>query len=83
VWAEEGDARGGFGYGTLSGHPEVGEESFVVELAADGDVYFTVTAFSRPAAWYARAGGPVVPVMQRLYARQLARTLRRLAVAAG
>src|SRR4051794_6984780 len=28
---EEGDRRG-FGYGTLPGHPERGEESFVVEI---------------------------------------------------
>ena len=28
--------RKGFAYGTLAGHPEPGEESFVVELADDG-----------------------------------------------
>lgn len=83
VWAERGEVRGGFGYGTLRGHPERGEEAFVVEREADGAVYFTVTAFSRPAVWYARLGGPVVPVLQRLYARRLARTLRRLAAAEG
>jgi uncharacterized protein (UPF0548 family) len=78
VWAVEEPDRAGFGYGTLPGHPERGEESFLVERDADGRVWFTVTAFSRPATWYARLGGPVVPVVQKLYARRLGATLRRL-----
>ncbi|MER8088596.1 DUF1990 domain-containing protein [Streptomyces sp. NPDC058316] len=78
VWAAYESDRIGFGYGTLRGHPERGEESFVVELADDGTVWFTVMAFSRPAAWYSRLAGPVVPVMQRWYARRLGTTLRRI-----
>jgi len=78
VWSvEEGD-RIGFGYGTLPGHPELGEESFVVERAGDGRVWFTVTAFSRPALWYTRAAGPVVVLFQHGYARRLGRALKRL-----
>jgi uncharacterized protein (UPF0548 family) len=78
VWSvEEGD-RVGFGYGTLPGHPEHGEESFVAERAADGRVWFAVTAFSRPALWYTRAAGPVVVLFQHAYARRLGRVLRRL-----
>jgi uncharacterized protein (UPF0548 family) len=41
--------RRGFAYGTPPGHPEQGEEAFVVALREDGQVTFTVTAFSRPA----------------------------------
>ncbi|MEU0132994.1 DUF1990 domain-containing protein [Streptomyces sp. NPDC006296] len=77
VWAMYEDTRTGFAYGTRTRHPECGEESFVVELADDGTVWFTVTAFSRPACWYARLAGPLVPLAQRLYARRLGRTLRR------
>ncbi|MFF1464774.1 DUF1990 family protein [Streptomyces sp. NPDC058330] len=77
VWAEYGETRTGFAYGTTERHPEQGEESFVVELADDDTVWFTVTAFSRPACWYARLGGPVVPVLQHWYARRLGDTLRR------
>ncbi|WP_235499474.1 DUF1990 family protein [Janibacter sp. Soil728] len=51
--------RQGFAYGTLPGHPESGEESFVLELQRDDSVDFTITAFSRPATWLARAAGPV------------------------
>lgn len=46
----------GFAYGTLPGHPESGEEAFVVEHAADDSVRLTVTAFSRPATLLARLG---------------------------
>jgi len=36
--------RQGFAYGTLPGHPERGEESFVIELTAAGRVVFEVHA---------------------------------------
>jgi uncharacterized protein (UPF0548 family) len=78
VWTVEDGDRVGFGYGTLPGHPERGEESFVAERAADGEVWFTVTAFSRPALWYTRAGGPAVVLVQRAYARRLGRVLKKL-----
>ncbi|MGV9314902.1 DUF1990 family protein [Streptomyces sp. NPDC003691] len=79
VWAETGPERTGFGYGTLPGHPERGEECFLVELRGDGSVWFTVRAFSRPARWYTRLAGPLVPPVQRAYVRGLGRALRRLA----
>ena len=47
----------GFGYGTLPGHPERGEEAFEVEMGADGRVFLTITAFSRHANWFYQAGG--------------------------
>jgi uncharacterized protein (UPF0548 family) len=79
VWTAYEKERTGFAYGTLPGHPERGEESFVVDLRDDGSVWFTVMAFSRPAAWYTRLAGPLVPVLQKAYARRLGHTLRRLA----
>ncbi|MCA1219520.1 DUF1990 family protein [Streptomyces sp. 8L] len=81
VWTAYERNRTGFGYGTLTGHPERGEESFVVDLRDDGSVWFTVMAFSRHGRWYTRAGGPFVRLLQRGYARRLGRTLRRLATA--
>ncbi|WP_069170000.1 DUF1990 family protein [Streptomyces griseus] len=82
VWTAYEHNRTGFAYGTRARHPECGEESFVVELADDGTVWFTVTAFSRPHIWYTRLAGPVVPVVQRWYARRLGRSLRRAVSAA-
>ncbi len=57
--------RLGFAYGTLRGHPESGEEAFVVEHAPNDAVTFTITAFSRPSTAIARIAGPVGRLIQR------------------
>jgi uncharacterized protein (UPF0548 family) len=62
VWADAN--RYGFAYGTLPGHPEQGEEAFVVRRAPMG-VIFEVVAFSRPADLPARLGGPLTRLVQR------------------
>lgn len=65
--------RQGFAYGTLPGHPEQGEESFVLSLLDDETVELAVVAFSRPAVWWSRAGAPVSRwVQRRITARYLA-----------
>ena len=68
----------GWAYGTLPGHPERGEEAFLVARAKDGAVWFEVRAFSRPARWFTRLGEPLIPLGQRAYAWNLARALRKL-----
>ncbi|SCL22354.1 Uncharacterized protein, UPF0548 family [Micromonospora rhizosphaerae] len=78
VWAEDGPDRAGFGYGTLPGHPERGEEAFLVTRDDSGAVWFEVLAFSRPDRWFVRAAGPLVRAFQHGYAWWLGRTLRRL-----
>lgn len=78
VWTIEERDRVGFGYGTLPGHPETGEEAFLVQRVGD-DVVLTVRVFSRPARWYARLGAPATRAAQRLFMRRYARALRRLA----
>ena len=65
----------GFAYGTLPGHPESGEESFVLRRRSDGGLDFTVTAFSRPATWPARWGGPVTRAVQRAMTGRYLKTL--------
>ncbi|MFE9400768.1 DUF1990 family protein [Streptomyces sp. NPDC006530] len=70
VWTVRAAERIGFAYGTLPGHPECGEESFVVGREADGLVWFEVAAFSRPARWYARLGGPLTRLFQDLATRR-------------
>lgn len=62
--------RRGFAYGTLPGHPERGEEAFVVEQRDNGDVVFTITAFSRPATAAARAAGPLGRLIQRYFTQR-------------
>jgi uncharacterized protein (UPF0548 family) len=68
--------RQGFAYGTLQGHPESGEEAFVVELRPDGAVHVVITAFSRPGRWYTRLGGPVGRLVQRSVTQRYVRALR-------
>jgi uncharacterized protein (UPF0548 family) len=65
----------GFAYGTLPGHPESGEERFVLKARDDGSIQFTVSAFSRPAARIARLGGPISSAAQY---RMTSRYLRAL-----
>ncbi|WP_030246590.1 DUF1990 family protein [Streptomyces sp. NRRL S-350] len=78
----DGPDRYGFTYGTRAGHLARGEETFVVELAPDGGVWFGVTAFSRPVARYARLAGPLLPLAQRAFARRCGRMLARIAARA-
>lgn len=82
VWTVEEPDRIGFAYGTLPGHPECGEESFVVSMDAAGDVWFEVAAFSRLAAWYARLGRPVAALLQHLAIERYLRVVARAAAAA-
>ncbi|MET8115670.1 DUF1990 family protein [Streptomyces prasinus] len=79
VWTVEEHRRAGWAYGTLPGHPECGEESFVVDRTGDGTVWLTVSAFSRPARWYARAAGPAARGLQQAWAHRCGTVLRRLA----
>ena len=65
VYVVDEPQRRGFAYGTLGGHPESGEECFLVELTEDGDVTCRITAFSKPATWLTRLGGPVARLTQR------------------
>lgn len=69
----------GFAYGTLPGHPEQGEEAFLVAMTGTGEVRFRVRAFSRPASRLARCGGPVTRVVQRYVTDRYVAAIRRLA----
>ncbi|MDI2126817.1 DUF1990 family protein [Yinghuangia seranimata] len=75
----DGPRRGGFAYGTLPGHPARGEEAFLAEIDADGEVWFTVKAFSRPGTWWAKLGAPVTRLMQRRVTEQYVAAARRFA----
>jgi len=71
--------RFGFAYGTLPGHPEQGEEAFVVERGDDGVVRFAVTAFSRPRGWLVRLGGPLSRRIQKRATAAYLDAMRHLA----
>ena len=64
----DGQTRWGFAYGTLPGHPEQGEEAFIVSIDPDQTVRFEIEAFPDPgihlfgcldqSAWPFRRVGP-------------------------
>ena len=57
--------RSGFAYGTLPRHPESGEELFLLQRHEDGQIAFTITAFSKAASLPARLGGPTTRWLQK------------------
>lgn len=82
VWLLDEVTRFGYGIGTLPGHPEQGEEGFVVTLDNGGDVRFALCSFSRPATWYLRLGAPAARAVQDLIVARYLRAMRRLTLAA-
>ena len=71
------ERRVGFAYGTLPGHPERGEESFVIELLDVDSVRVQIVAFSLPARWFTRMAGPISQRAQALMTDRYIRALRR------
>src|SRR5690606_39964820 len=69
--------RKGFAYGTLRGHPECGEEAFVVERRDDDSVWLTVRAFSRPAHPALWAVYPVLRLVQAVFTSRYEHALTR------
>ena len=64
VYVIDDQREKGFAYGTLPGHPESGEERFSVVWREDDVVEMHIRAFSRPATWWSRLGGPVARRVQ-------------------
>lgn len=70
VYVVDEPQRRGFAYGTLPGHPEEGEESFIVEQTDDGSVWLEISAFSRPANGLWWLVYPVLRASQAFYTRR-------------
>lgn len=65
-----GVRRFGFGYGTLPGHAESGEERFlVIHDLARGNVHYQVCSFSRPKHILARVAKPLARYLQAKFRR--------------
>ena len=75
---DETVARYGFAYGTLEGHPERGEERFLVEWdRRDDSVWYDLTAISRPGHWLAWVGYPYTRYEQGRFRRLSGEAMRR------
>ncbi|WP_104087011.1 DUF1990 family protein [Arthrobacter sp. GMC3] len=68
----------GFGYGTLPGHPALGEEAFLAMKTSDGGVYFRLLAFSKPAGLLFQLGAPVTKLTQRNVTKSYLQAARSL-----
>lgn len=69
--------RWGFAYGTLPGHPEQGEELFMVSRSPSAVVRFEITAFSRPGDRLTKLSGPIGRTIQRKGTESYLGALRR------
>jgi uncharacterized protein (UPF0548 family) len=75
IYVVDEPRRKGFAYGTLPGHPEDGEECWIVEHRDDDSVWITVRAFSRPANRWWWSVYPVLRIAQEYYTRRYLRAL--------
>lgn len=78
LYLVEEPRQAGFAYGTLHGHPERGEERFVVEWDDDDRVVFRITAFSRHDDVMAKLGGPVTRRIQVRTTKRYLWAMRRI-----
>jgi uncharacterized protein (UPF0548 family) len=63
--------RSGFAYGTVRGHGEQGEETFIIEWRrADDSVWYDLRSFSRPGELLTKLSNPIVRSLQRRFARE-------------
>ncbi len=67
----------GFAYGTLPNHVESGEELFQVMRDAQGDVYYVLSAFSRPRFWAVRLTYPLSRFFQKKFIRDSLQKVKR------
>jgi uncharacterized protein (UPF0548 family) len=75
IYVVDEPRRRGFAYGTLPGHAEDGEESWMVEHRDDDSVWITIRVFSRPANRWWWAVYPALRVAQEYYTRRYLRAL--------
>ena len=78
---DDDDARArrkGFAYGTLQGHGERGEETFIIEwLHSDDSVWYDLRSFSRPGHLLTALGYPATRMLQRRFALESTRRMLR------
>ena len=70
--------RSGFAYGTLRGHGEQGEETFIIERRhADDSVWYELRSFSKPGQLLTALGYPITRMLQRRFARESTQMMLR------
>lgn len=80
---DAGVAIHGFTYGTLSDHPERGEERFDVRMLPTGEVRYRIHAMAAPARWQSRLGRPIVEHFRRQFRHDSAAAMSRAVTMRG
>jgi uncharacterized protein (UPF0548 family) len=75
--------RIGFVYATLPGHPEQGEELFIVSIGDEGTVRFRISAISAPGDRLTRIAGPLGRAVQSVATSGYLRSMRRFVDPSG
>jgi uncharacterized protein (UPF0548 family) len=75
VYVLDDPRRSGFAYGTLRGHPESGEEAFILEHRDDDSVWLVIRAFSRPSNLFYRVVAPILRIKQSQFTKRYLRAL--------
>jgi uncharacterized protein (UPF0548 family) len=70
--------RQGFAYGTITDHPEQGEELFTVTRGHQGETWLEIIAFSRPASRLVASAGPMNRLAQLVATRRYEQALKNL-----
>ncbi|NUN99922.1 MAG: DUF1990 domain-containing protein [Saprospiraceae bacterium] len=76
IYVIEEPGRFGFAYGTLPGHIECGEELFMAEQDENGQVWYTIRAFSKPKRWYAKIAYPLMRGFQAQFRKDSAQAMK-------
>jgi len=82
VYVTDEPDRFGFGYGTLPGHPEAGEEAFHVVRTGEG-IRFEIDVLWKPVHPLVRLGGPVSRRVQATMTRRYLAAFRRAVTTAA
>jgi uncharacterized protein (UPF0548 family) len=80
VYVVDDQQQFGFAYGTLPGHPEIGEAAFSIRRGEAGDAVFRIRSFSRPADPLARIAAPISRRIQTAVTRRYLDALARAAL---
>ena len=78
VYVVDEPDRFGFAYAPLPGHPETGEERFLLERLTDGRVRYSIRAYSHPNNLLTRLGYYVIRTYQRRFVHDSMARLQRL-----
>ncbi len=77
LYVLDDDQSFGFAYGTLPNHVETGEELFKIFRTEQNEVYFSLTAFSRPRFWAVHWTYPLSRIFQKRFVKDSLQKMKK------